>query len=110
MPKLTLNLPAMYADHHVLRVRDTLASLNGVTEAVASAARREVSMDYDEAVISPLGIIEKLVAAGYPPDRNLPLPALPKSTDDRSPWYTLIHRSTRTEIKDLEMSGDFRRY
>ena len=110
MPKLTLNLPAMYADHHVLRVRAALASLSGVTHTVASAGKKQVTIEYDEAAVSPAGIIQKLVAAGYSPDQVLPLPTLPKSTEDRSAWYMLIHRVTQTEIKDLEMSGDFRRY
>jgi copper chaperone CopZ len=110
MSKLTLNLPTMYADHHVLRVRSALVSLSGVTAVVASAARKQVTVDYDEAATSPQDIIRELAASGYSPDQNLPLSVLPKSTDDRSAWFTLIHRVTQTEIRDLEMSGDFRRY
>ena len=40
MKTLTLQVPIMYADHHVLRVRDALNGLDGVAETTASAARR----------------------------------------------------------------------
>ena len=30
--------------------------------------------------------------------------------DDDSAWFTSIQRITRTNMKDLEMSGDFRKY
>jgi hypothetical protein len=38
------------------------------------------------------------------------LTRFPKRSEDGSEWYTLVNRITKTEMKDLEMSGDFRRY
>ena len=110
MKSLTLAVPAMYADHHVLRVRDALLGLSGVVEVVASASRRQVALDYEEGGIGPEEIAQALADAGYPPERELALGRLPKPSEDGSPWYTILPRVTTTEMKDLEMSGDFRRY
>ena len=110
MKTLTLNMPAMYADHHVLRVREVLAGLAGIALVVASSARKKVVVDYDESVLSPEGIAAALTGAGYSPDQELQLLNAPEQSKDGSAWYTVLHRVTRTEMKDREMSGDFRRY
>ncbi len=110
MQKITLNLPAMYADHHVLRVRQALLGLKGVQQVVASAARKQVSIVYDELATSPDALIAALAEAGYTENQSLPLPEFPKRHADGAPWHSIIPRVTKTEIKDLEMSGDFRRY
>jgi copper chaperone CopZ len=110
MKKMTFNVPAMYADHHVLSVRSALSQLSGVQEIIASAARKKVTVDYDEGIITPEKIEETLIQAGYALDQPLPLTKFPKRSEDGSEWYTLVNRVTKTEMKDLEMSGDFRRY
>ncbi len=38
MKQLILEMPTMYADHHVLKVRETLDGLKGIEEAYASSA------------------------------------------------------------------------
>jgi len=110
MERLTLYVPAMYADHHVLRVRQILSELEGVANIVASSAAKRVILEYDPTHISPLDIERTLSDAGYPPNQDLPLPKLPNHPEDGSAWYSLIQRVTETERKDLEMAGDFRRY
>ena len=110
MKSLTLAVPTMYADHHVLKVREALAGLSGVQGVVASAARRQVTLQYQEGDIAPEEIAQALADAGYRPQEEIALGELPKRSQDGSPWYTVLPRVTTTEAKDLEMSGDFRRY
>jgi len=110
MKELTFSLPAMYADHHVLRVREVLAALDGVTEITASAAQRKVTVAFEDGTVSPQRIEQALAEAGYAPGEELALSVSPKPSQDGSAWFSVLHRVTKTEIKDLEMSGDFRRY
>jgi len=110
MKTVTYSVPAMYADHHVLRVRAALTHVKGVEHVVASAGRKKVAVAFDEASTSADKLGQLLTEAGYPPDQAPTFPATPKQTEDGSAWYTILQRATKTEIKDREMSGDFRRY
>ena len=110
MKTLTLRVPIMYADHHVLQVRNALNGLDGVAETAASSARRQVTVSYEEDAISPQAIESALAEAGYPPGQEPSLPEVPKNHEDGSSWFTILQRVTTTEMKDLEMSGDFRKY
>lgn len=110
MEKITLNVPTMYADHHVLAVRQALSELPGVGEIYASSAFKQVLVGYDPASTSPQSIKEKLEAAGYPvgdgasPDLPVQSPLTEES------WKSSMMRMTQTNRLDLEMSGDFRMY
>ncbi len=110
MNDLTISVPTMYADHHVLRVREVLLALTGVSEVRASAARRKVAVSFDEAATSASALREALSAAGYPPDQVPAVGGFPERHKDGSAWYGVIQRTTTTERKDREMAGDFRRY
>jgi copper chaperone CopZ len=110
MNALVVEVPALYGDHHVLRVRQALLSLKGVDAVMASAARRRVAVRFDEKVTSADSIRAALDESGYTPDAILPLPEFPKRHEDGSAWFTILDRVTTTERKDREMAGDFRRY
>lgn len=110
MNTLVVEVPAMYGDHHVLRVRQALLGIKGVDEVMASAARRRVVVKFDETVTSPESIGTALAEAGYTPDAIIPASELPKRHQDGSAWFTVLERITTTERKDREMAGDFRRY
>ncbi len=110
MNALVVELPAMYGDHHVLRVRQALLEVKGVEQVTASAARRRVAVRFDETVASVDSIRAALEKAGYTPDETIPAPLFPRRHEDGSPWFTVLGRNTTTELKDREMAGDFRRY
>lgn len=110
MEKVVFKVPKMYADHHVLAVRGALTDLEGVVNVVASSAFKRVVAEYDPAVTSPAAIEEGLQAAGYGPGEDWELPELPEAKEDESPWFKSIWRVARTNMLDLEMSGDFRKY
>jgi copper chaperone CopZ len=73
MDKLTLDLPAMYGDHHVSEVRHILLELPGVQSVYASSAFQVAEIAYDPALIDPAAITARLDKAGYLGDLWTPL-------------------------------------
>ncbi|MEE8390045.1 MAG: heavy-metal-associated domain-containing protein [Anaerolineae bacterium] len=111
MNKVVLDVPTLWADHHVLKVRDALVPLKGVDDVYASAAWKQVLVHYDAAKIEPAAIEKALAEAGYPVGEG-EAPVLVQPTElRRDPqWEVLGSRMTETNQADLEMSGEFRRY
>ena len=111
MKQLILEMPTMYADHHVLKVKDALEGLKGIEEAYASSAWKKIMISYKENSIKPAEIEEVLTKAGYPPGEGA-TPMLVKASPDlkRDPqWAKLDSRVTETNQIDLKMSGQSRR-
>jgi copper chaperone CopZ len=65
MDKLTIELPNMYGDHHVIEVRRILLEIPGIKDVYASSAFRVVEVTYDPSVVNDLEIKMKLDQAGY---------------------------------------------
>ncbi len=110
MEKTIIDVPKMYADHHVEAVRDALLQLEGVQEIYASSSFRRVAVAYNPEQLDSSAIEKALQKTGYAPGENWELPEVPEGKEDSSPWYQTIKRVTTTHAVDLEMSGDFRRY
>jgi len=110
MEKVVLSVPTMWADHHILAVRDALGQVPGVTEAVASSLYRDVVVRYDPAVTNPDALAAALGEAGYRIGEEQKLPVHPRRIDDSSDWFQFQERVTVTDRRDLEASGDFRKY
>ncbi len=110
MEKTVFNVPKMYADHHVKAVREALLPLDGVEDVLASSAFKRVIVGYDSARLEPGTIEETLRAAGYGPGENWEIPSPPEGKEDDSTWFKMIRRITETNVLDLQMSGDFRKY
>lgn len=110
MEQVLFSVPRMYADHHVLRIREVLAQLPGVHDIYASAALKKVAVQLDTAVTSVQAVQEALKTAGYGPGDPLEFAPPPQNKEDSSFWYSLRPRVTRTNRLDIEMSGDFRKY
>jgi copper chaperone CopZ len=110
MDKVTFNIPAMWADHHVLAVREALSQVEGVEEVVASSLYQDVLVGYDPAQASSETLAAALAAAGYDSAVAPELPTYPERKDDASDWFKLQERITETDMRDLEMSGDHRKY
>ncbi len=73
MEKLTLDVPAMYGDHHVIDVRTILLKLPGVTDVYASSAFHVVEVSYDPAQTDAKAITAQLDEAGYLHQLETPL-------------------------------------
>jgi copper chaperone CopZ len=110
MEKVTFNIPAMWADHHVLAVREALGQVGGVTEVIASAMYKDVLVKYDPETVAPDALSSALTAAGYEIAKAPGFPTYPERIDDTSDWFQFQERITETDTRDLEMSGDHRKY
>jgi copper chaperone CopZ len=102
MENALFDVPSMYADHHVIAVRQALLTVAGVDEVRASSAWKQVQVTYDPSTVSPDGISQALEKAGYPVG-NGQLPsgpvAGPKAKDPA--WDALGVRVTKTDVADL---------
>jgi copper chaperone CopZ len=65
MKNKSIEVPAMYADHHVSEVRRILLEIPGVKEVYASSAFHVVEVSYDPKKVSEKEIEGRLQAAGY---------------------------------------------
>jgi copper chaperone CopZ len=110
MEQVTLSLPTMWADHHVLAVRQALAAVPGVEAVVASSLYKDVRVQYDPSSVGPDALETALQEAGYPFGAEPALPTFVPRIDDTSDWFQLQERVTETDKRDLEMSGDHRKY
>ncbi len=111
MENALFDVPSMYADHHVIAVRQALLAVSGVEDVWASSAWQQVQVMYDPSIVSPGDISQTLEQAGYPVG-NGEIPSapsfLPNAKDPA--WDALGVRVTQTSRVDLAMSGEFRRY
>ncbi len=111
MENALLNVPAMYADHHVIAVRNALMAMPGIADVWASSAWRQVQVVYDPALLSAQDISQALEQAGYPVGEEEALPSPVPGLASKDPaWDVLGARVTETNQADLTMSGEFRRY
>ncbi len=63
MASVMIDVPAMYADHHVVEVRRILLDVPGVRAVYASSAFGVVEIDFDAEHTSSEALERRLVAA-----------------------------------------------
>jgi hypothetical protein len=107
MEELTLAVPGMWADHHVLAVRDLLREDDAVTSTTASALTGVVRVEYDASRTDPQRIAALLAEGGYACGEPEAAEGPPT---DKPAWLTAGVRVTTTNAVDLAMSGDHRKY
>ncbi len=73
MKKLTVELPAMYGDHHVTEVRRLVLELPGIQDVYASSAFQVLEVTFDPAQTAEAEITARLDAAGYLGDLMIPV-------------------------------------
>ncbi len=105
MEELVAVVPDLWADHHVLRVREALRDLPGVEQVDASARDLTVRVAFDPVQTGSEAIVEALSTAGYPPGE----PADAEAHKTKEAWSG-GPRVTVTNPADLSMSGDYRKY
>lgn len=110
MAKATFDVPKMYADHHVQAARNALLQLDGVEDIIASSAFKQIIVTYDPKKATPDGLDSALRGAGYAPGEEMELSPTLEGKEDGSPWFQLIPRVSCTNMVDLEMAGDHRKY
>jgi copper chaperone CopZ len=107
MEKLTFVIPGMWADHHVLAVRDVLGAVPGVGNVYASAMDKEVSVDLDAKAANAAAVVEALTAAGYAPGV---LPESGPAPRKKVAWATCGYRVTTSNMIDQPTSGESRKH
>ena len=65
MTQVTFDLPAMYADHHVVEVKRLLMDLDGVEEVYASSGFHAAEITYDTKKVTKEDIEATLDKSGY---------------------------------------------
>jgi copper chaperone CopZ len=110
MEKVTFNIPALWADHHTLAVREALLRVGGVKEVIASSLYQDVLVKFDPDAVSAEELATALADAGYKINETSSLPTYPARIDDTSDWFQFQERITETDMRDLMMSGDHRKY
>lgn len=99
MESITLNAPAMYADHHVQEVRRILFELPGVKDVYASSAFKAVEVNFDPDQVGQEEIVGKLEETGYMDEISLPVEANAAVylAEDQPAYFrhTAVHQSTK---------------
>jgi copper chaperone CopZ len=72
MATLSLELPSMYGDHHVIEVRRILLGMDGVSDVYASSGFRAVEVEYNSKKTPKKDLIAALEEAGYTSDFLIP--------------------------------------
>ncbi len=102
MEKQSYNLPAMYADHHVVEVRRILLGLPGVTDVYASSAFQVAEVTYDPDVVKEPEITMALEEAGYLGELTITAeagtPATSKNGDGVYFRHTEVYEQTKETI------------
>lgn len=73
MERYTLDLPAMYGDHHVIEVRKLLLEIPGVEDVYASSSFHYVEVLYDPSKVHPDEMTNRLEQAGYLGELSIPV-------------------------------------
>jgi copper chaperone CopZ len=107
MEELTLPVPGMWADHHVLAVREALLQDPGIKAVVASARDMSVQLSFDASQTDQEQITARLSEAGYRVGEQGEAETIPT---DKPAWASCGSRVTATDPADLIMSGDHRKY
>lgn len=102
METLSIDLPAMYGDHHVVEVRRIIQALPGVEDVYASSAFRIVEITFDPAMVTPEILRNALEEAGYSGDLPVPVeshtPANETAAEDSFFRHSAVYEHTRQVV------------
>ena len=94
MEKIIIDLPRMYADHHVIEVRRILSELPGIENIYASSSFRSIELEFDPEKILADDITKKLDEAGYIGDLSVPTETSASQTSVKSNGNQTFFRHT----------------
>jgi copper chaperone CopZ len=112
MKKITIDLPTMYGDHHVIEVRRILLAIPGVEDIYASSGFRAVEVTYDPEKVNDLEIQLKLDEAGLPGEWSIlaePGVAVARTNGDGSFRHTAVYEQTRQVVSFAQNVGSMGR-
>ncbi|MCL4303859.1 MAG: helix-turn-helix domain-containing protein [Anaerolineae bacterium] len=94
MEKVTISVPAMYGDHHVLEVRGLLLKLAGVAEVNASSCFQMVAVTFDPAKVTVPQIKATLEEGGYLDELSIPMESGTAVSQEAKSGETAFFRHT----------------
>ena len=101
MEKITIDVPAMYGDHHVVEVRRILLALDGVTEVYASSAFHLVDVAFDAGKIDEEAITARLDEAGYLGELTVPVETGEAATEIAREEAFFRHTTAYVQTKEV---------
>jgi copper chaperone CopZ len=88
MASLSLELPTMFGDHHVLEVRRILLGFEGVEEVYASSGFGVVEVEYNSKKVTKKDLESALEEAGYLGDFSMAMePSTPANEDVAGAYF-----------------------
>ena len=111
MKTLSLELPTMYGDHHVINVRQILLEIDGVNEVYASSCFQVVEVEFDGRKTSEEDLTAALEKAGYTADFDLPRElSIPANEQKENAYFRHTEASEQTRnTMGFEQSVKFQR-
>ena len=88
MASLSLELPTMFGDHHVIEVRRILLEFDGVSDVYASSGFGVVEVEYNSKKTPKKDLVGALEKAGYMGDFKMALePSIPANEDVKGAYF-----------------------
>jgi copper chaperone CopZ len=104
MKNLTLEVPAMYGDHHVIEVRRILLETPGIEDVYASSSFHTVDVNYDPQMVDESEIRRKLEESGYLGDWSLISEAVKPAEDGVDGDKHFRHTAVYEQIKEVSFA------
>lgn len=102
MDRYTLDLPAMYGDHHVIEVRRLLLGLPGVEDVYASSGFHYAEVLYDPAKVHPDDFTALLEEAGYLGELSMPVETGAAAYQSEDPQQFMRHSAVFENVKSVQ--------
>lgn len=97
MASLSLELPTMFGDHHVIEVRRILLEFDGVSDVYASSGFRVVEVEYNSKKTPKKDLVKALEKAGYTGDFNIAVePSTPAIEDLKGAYFRHTQATEQT--------------
>ena len=97
MASLSLELPTMFGDHHVIEVRRILLEFEGVTEVYASSGFGVVEAEYNSKKTPKKDLVAALKNAGYMGDFSIAVePSTPAIEDLEGAYFRHTEAAEQT--------------
>jgi len=97
MASLSLELPTMFGDHHVIEVRRILLEFDGVSDVYASSGFGVVEVEYNSKKTPKKDLVKALEKAGYTGDFNIAVePSIPAIEDLKGAYFRHTQATEQT--------------
>jgi copper chaperone CopZ len=104
MKNLTLEVPAMYGDHHVIEVRRILLEIPGVDDVYASSSFHSIDVSYDPQLVDEAEIRHNLEEVGYLGEWSLITEAIKPPQNGGGKGKHFRHTAVYEQLKEVSFA------